>query len=168
MGRRWNLDPRPTTGVSSYSAFNNNPILLSDPYGDTTTYVDKNNKVIHVNMKDKGTDIIRINSIEYENWKTFLEGEKSIIERMGRKSGEKIGRTILGFDFMNTFDKTGEFTTPAYGVNINNKIPSHLTKGSISIYLKGVTNGQELASLLNSEFVNKLTWADGGILCLKI
>jgi hypothetical protein len=54
-------------------------------------------------MKDKGTDIIRINSIEYENWKTFLEdkkSDKSIIERMGRKSGEKIGRTIFGFDFI--------------------------------------------------------------------
>jgi hypothetical protein len=170
VGRRWNLDPRATTGVSSYSAFNNSPILLSDPYGDTTTYVDKNNKVIHVNMKDKGTDIIRINSIEYENWKTFLEdkkSDKSIIERMGRKSGEKIGRTIFGFDFMNTDDKTGTFTTPEYGTNINNKIPSHLTKGGVSIYLKGVTNGQQLASLLNSEFVNNLTWADGGYFMLK-
>jgi RHS repeat-associated protein len=37
IGRRWNLDPRPMVGVSEYSAFNNNPILHSDPLGDTTS-----------------------------------------------------------------------------------------------------------------------------------
>jgi hypothetical protein len=36
IGRRWNKDPRPTTGVSPYSTFINNPILLADPLGDTT------------------------------------------------------------------------------------------------------------------------------------
>jgi hypothetical protein len=36
IGRRWNLDPRPYIGISEYSAFNNSPISLSDPLGDTT------------------------------------------------------------------------------------------------------------------------------------
>jgi RHS repeat-associated protein len=35
IGRRWNLDPSPNVSMSSYSAFENNPILLSDPLGDT-------------------------------------------------------------------------------------------------------------------------------------
>jgi YD repeat-containing protein len=38
IGRRWNLDPKPATGKSEYSAFNNNPVLLGDPLGDTLTY----------------------------------------------------------------------------------------------------------------------------------
>ena len=36
LGKRWNVDPRLTTGVSPYSAFLNNPILNIDPIGDTT------------------------------------------------------------------------------------------------------------------------------------
>ncbi|OJX57979.1 MAG: hypothetical protein BGO89_06155 [Candidatus Kapaibacterium thiocyanatum] len=35
LGRRWNLDPRPVVGVSDYAAFADNPILFSDPKGDT-------------------------------------------------------------------------------------------------------------------------------------
>jgi RHS repeat-associated protein len=37
IGRRWNLDPKPVTGISEYSAFSNNPILYSDPLGDTSS-----------------------------------------------------------------------------------------------------------------------------------
>jgi hypothetical protein len=32
--RRWNLDPKPTEGISEYSAFNGNPILNRDVLGD--------------------------------------------------------------------------------------------------------------------------------------
>ncbi|SDH43187.1 polymorphic toxin type 44 domain-containing protein [Chitinophaga filiformis] len=35
IGRRWNLDPRPKIGESSYFTFSGNPILLADPRGDT-------------------------------------------------------------------------------------------------------------------------------------
>ncbi|MFX1705337.1 hypothetical protein PV783_15340 [Chitinophaga sp. CC14] len=34
IGRRWNLDPKPTTGVSDYSVFYNSPILFSDVLGN--------------------------------------------------------------------------------------------------------------------------------------
>jgi len=35
IGRRWNLDPKPTIGVSDYAAFLNNPIWNTDVKGDT-------------------------------------------------------------------------------------------------------------------------------------
>ena len=38
IGRRWNLDPKPTTGISQYACFSNNPILYSDHFGDTIRF----------------------------------------------------------------------------------------------------------------------------------
>ena len=35
IGRRWNLDPKPTFGISDYAAFLNSPIWFSDLLGDT-------------------------------------------------------------------------------------------------------------------------------------
>ena len=35
VGRRWNLDPKPNSGISEYSVFTNNPFWFKDPFGDT-------------------------------------------------------------------------------------------------------------------------------------
>ncbi|MGD1846910.1 MAG: hypothetical protein ACFB10_16090 [Salibacteraceae bacterium] len=35
LGRRWNLDPKPNSSISSYATFANNPIRFADPLGDT-------------------------------------------------------------------------------------------------------------------------------------
>jgi hypothetical protein len=37
IGRRWNIDPKPTIGMSDYSTFNNNPNSNSDVLGDSTS-----------------------------------------------------------------------------------------------------------------------------------
>jgi RHS repeat-associated protein len=34
IGRRWNMDPKPTIGISDYACFANNPIWNTDPFGD--------------------------------------------------------------------------------------------------------------------------------------
>ena len=38
LGRRWNLDPKTTTGISDYACFSNNPIWKIDPNGDDDFY----------------------------------------------------------------------------------------------------------------------------------
>ena len=35
LGRRWNLDPKPTIGISDYACFANSPIYFKDVNGDT-------------------------------------------------------------------------------------------------------------------------------------
>ncbi|XZF15201.1 hypothetical protein ACTHGU_03620 [Chitinophagaceae bacterium MMS25-I14] len=42
LGRRWNLDPKPTVGLSYYSVLANNPIVYADLNGDTTNYYSNN------------------------------------------------------------------------------------------------------------------------------
>ena len=37
IGRRWNLDPKPTVGISDYACFADNPIWFSDPLGNSAT-----------------------------------------------------------------------------------------------------------------------------------
>lgn len=65
LGRRWNVDPLPTISYSLYSCFLNNPIAISDPFGDT---------VIHKSWKDKiQSSLTRIFDkgfrIQYRTWK---------------------------------------------------------------------------------------------------
>ena len=52
IGRFWQLDPRPTEMVSSYAAMLNNPILFSDPMGDTTWVYNQNGVFLGV-VNDK-------------------------------------------------------------------------------------------------------------------
>ena len=45
LGRRWNLDPKPVTGYSDYSCFNNNPIVNIDILGDIVDHNSRRDKV---------------------------------------------------------------------------------------------------------------------------
>jgi len=64
IGKRWNLDPRPTVGISEYAAFNNNPIIYSDPYGDTTYIFNKKGILKDIILdKRKNEAIILSNSM---------------------------------------------------------------------------------------------------------
>lgn len=58
VGRRWNLDFRPTIGISQYATFANNPILHVDPKGDTlrgvnTASANRQESIIQNTFKDQ-------------------------------------------------------------------------------------------------------------------
>ena len=51
IGRRWNLDPRPITGISNYATFGNNPLLFIDENGDSIRYVSAQKGLIKATEK---------------------------------------------------------------------------------------------------------------------
>ena len=66
LGRRWNLDPKPSVDLSQYATFGNNPVAFNDVLGDTakiygsaevtgTTLTDKGG------VQDKPNDAIKYN-----------------------------------------------------------------------------------------------------------
>lgn len=58
IGRRWNLDPKPSQSVSNYATFLNNPILFNDPLGD----------IIRIAYHDK-----KSNSVKYYEFDSELK-----------------------------------------------------------------------------------------------
>ena len=54
LGRRFNLDPKPVTGISQYATFKNNPMFFVDPLGDTT-YVNGTGDVVWQQFNEDGS-----------------------------------------------------------------------------------------------------------------
>ena len=85
-GRRWNLDPKPTVGLSGYACFENNPIWFSDPNGD---------KVInaHKESKDKAENR---KALAEEKMKKLNKGDDGY-----RKSKRELRRATNSFNEVN-------------------------------------------------------------------
>jgi hypothetical protein len=113
IGRRWELDPRPVTGVSGYACLSNNPVMFSDMMGDTTTPLFHDgtvgrtindpgeNRQIYFN---KGQDKALINTL-YASGKTDLE----IANEMRSMDRSYIGpKTRIGLnEFQKKINKEG-------------------------------------------------------------
>ena len=91
IGRRWNLDPKPTFGLSQYSTFSNNPIWFSDPLGDTT----------FVNAADKNGNYKVTGGTRKDN-------DNSIFIRVNGKVGAKIGYSATPESFFNSDEDNGK------------------------------------------------------------
>ena len=74
LGRRWNLDPKPTVGISSYSCFANNPIFNIDIYGDSLNVGQEHRKQFMSDMKNVFGD--KTSSLSFNNkGNLVLEGK---------------------------------------------------------------------------------------------
>ena len=76
LGRRFNQDPKPNPSISNYACFANNPILFSDPKGDTLSFnffsklIDIYNFVAYTLIKKQKSDGIYV---------VFAHGSKTAI-----------------------------------------------------------------------------------------
>ncbi|MBX3256093.1 MAG: hypothetical protein KF862_18295 [Chitinophagaceae bacterium] len=101
VGRRWNVDPKPTVGISPYAAFNNSPIYNSDPYGDTI-------------LPAAGNDLIRLvlpTNATFETYKaeaTYQVGGKNVSVKPGQlRSFSANGKTFQARWDTNSLDFLG-------------------------------------------------------------
>jgi len=87
LGRRWNIDPKPNPSISNYACFADNPIMFSDPLGDTvvnpyqegTKEYQKVQHAIDV-VKRTNTNLyetLHKNEINYEIWLPSLKSKTS-------------------------------------------------------------------------------------------
>lgn len=66
VGRRWNLDPRPTLGISEYCVFANNPTLMFDPDGAWPIYSKNGTYLGDDGRHEKGKDLAFTGTAVYD------------------------------------------------------------------------------------------------------
>jgi len=115
LGRRWNLDPIPTVGISEYSTFANNPVVKSDVLGDDPR---EGGKVLNISSKSM---------VIPEKWFANVNKEKSTLEKSGPWSSKL--RIINDIDLYNK----------ASDVQIIGSIPEFLKKRENDLIVKPIT-----------------------------
>ncbi len=107
--RRWNLDPKPTVGISDYSTFGNNPIVNVDPNGDlffglfgSTSAQRQSAKKLRDETGGKINDMYKKNiNAQYRTW-----GEESEFTYQNDKSSDPTRmRGVVSQAYRTYFDK---------------------------------------------------------------
>nr|MBA3683517.1 hypothetical protein [Bacteroidota bacterium] len=132
-GRRWNLDPKPQTGISEYSTFNNSPIFLNDPNGDCPWCValQRAMYLIQAGVIYYGQNQNTINSFA---WGLFLDedyaGPQDDVGRLTRGGLSKLADLTKKNHFVNILDRYSfrEFTYHNFRHNLSQIITAPVIK----------------------------------------
>jgi hypothetical protein len=111
IGRRWNVDPKPSAANSVYATFYNNPIWNVDVLGDTSTHIDNNGKVLAV-FDDGDLSIYQHQTAKTKN--DVVQWREKFKNTSG--NGLKVGETLIWNSFHDDETNTDRGT-----VSINSK-----------------------------------------------
>ena len=105
LGRRWNLDPKPNTSISSYAAFANNPIIYKDVLGDTIFFNLFNPKVDPMFYKFAEAQVKR--NVNDGVYVTMAHGNNTLIESTSEKG--KIEKLANPVEILDRLRKNKDF-----------------------------------------------------------
>jgi len=82
LGRRWNVDMKPITGISVYSAFANNPNYFTDFKGDTSKFFGNDGGLIYQNNKGKGNDLYVVANEQFKSLSSKFQNKDKLTSEL--------------------------------------------------------------------------------------
>jgi RHS repeat-associated protein len=113
IGRRWNLDPSPVDGISSYSAFLNNPNLFKDPLGDTSKFFGNDGVLMYQNNKGKTMNLYVVVKEQFNSLNSKFKNKDKLTSEL-----VKIG--LKAFD--NQDDAAADWAPGGFEATIKNNL----------------------------------------------
>ncbi len=154
LGRRWNIDPKPITGISEYACFANNPIVFRDINGDKIGKgKDRAQKIKDVagnKVKANNASLRRLNErIEKKESKgktpetLYREREEIIENSINLKSMIKQVETLENDpnQVFNFLDSDNEKNETIY--DVNTKAINFYTNGTVALDAHEMTHGYQ-------------------------
>jgi hypothetical protein len=129
IGRRWNTDPVLKVWESPYSCFSNNPILKSDPNGDTDSIPPKMKSAV-AKIIARTSLVIGVNGIKTLN-PVDHKGPTVITPLYG-------GVTPYGSTFAGGPDEPNSFIQLLYSLKNGNEVGLHWMKNKIEPFASGL------------------------------
>jgi hypothetical protein len=124
LGRRWNMDPKPTVSLSSYATFANNPIYNTDILGDSSVYHDEGGNFLRMmpDALENAAVIIPNSQLDAFNGNISAnEGSKGINSSGLAKKLRGLGDSYMTNDLFGFYDETTKYNVDFYGTKYANE-----------------------------------------------
>ncbi|TXI33820.1 MAG: hypothetical protein E6Q58_02220, partial [Niabella sp.] len=150
LGRRWNLDPKPTVGLSQYSTFNNNPISFADPKGDTTEIRNSKGELLGTHWGKEGNYVLTLNKENDLKWTDWRKSNFKELNEQKLSDGDFIKMALTQGNVYDINSAKSFYTSYTGKGNVDK-----ISKTPISIMWNITLNGKKISQSQLREFIKK-------------